>query len=345
MAAVAASETESKVAPTDDVMPVAPFTLLEEADDAEDASDGPALEHVASAELLKAAAEAQEEQEQTLAKLARPAPSSWAAQPPHTVGGPLAYRAMRDALAVQLARRGYDGLRQSALWLVTELAADFLKALGTQLQREAAPLLSQTPSSSAMGSYNPALAPYPYVSVAVVKRMMRHANMTALAEWRTAAAAFTRVAEPAGVQNLGRGPAESRLGLAAPPCVAPLYLAMKGVWNYKLTGSGRQAHSAAASQEFPSAAAAALPPGANGKDLAECLRLSKKQKAHAETWLQAATGTSHTVPVLLPGPWLEGNPNGVGGGGDGAAGGGGGKKAPPRARKGKQQPATVAPAQ
>ena len=218
---------------------------------------------------------------------------------------------MRDALAVQLARRGYDGLRQSALWLVTELAADFLKALGTQLQREAAPLLSQTPSS-AMGSYNPALAPYPYVSVAVVKRMMRHANMTALAEWRTAAAAFTRVAEPAGVQNLGRGPAESRLGLAAPPCVAP-YLAMKGVWNYKLTGSGRQAHSAAASQEFPSAAAAALPPGANGKDLAECLRLSKKQKAHAETWLQAATGTSHTVPVLLPGPWLEGNPN-VGGG-------------------------------
>ena len=64
MAAVATSETESKVAPTDDVMPVAPFTLLE-ADDAEDASDGPALEHVASAELLKAATEAQEEQEQT----------------------------------------------------------------------------------------------------------------------------------------------------------------------------------------------------------------------------------------------------------------------------------------
>lgn len=327
---------------------ITPFALLEGDDDDEPAfvaaSDNPALDdELASTEILEIAAAAQEEQQQQLAKLAKAPPTAWAVAPPHTLGGPLAYRAMRDALAVQLARRGFDGLRQSALWLVTELTADFLKALGTQLQREAAmPRASMLPALPASSIANPSLTPYPYASIAVVKQLQRHANMQSLAEWRQAAATFTRVAEPAGVQALGRLPPEARHSLPAPPAVAPLYLAMKGVWNYKVTGTGRAAHSAAAIQEFPSAASAPLQQGASGKDLSESLRLSKKQRQLAEAWLQAATGATHTAPVLLPGPPLDDNGNrvngGGAGGGDGMGGAPGGKgKVAPRGRKGKQQ--------
>ena len=62
------------------------------------------------------------------------------AQPPLSLTAPgqaisrdMAYRVMRDAVALQLARRGFDGLRGTALWLVAELAADFTRALGYQL--------------------------------------------------------------------------------------------------------------------------------------------------------------------------------------------------------------------
>ena len=44
-----------------------------------------------------------------------------------------AYRTLRDALALQLARRGFDGLRQQPLQLLTELAANFIKSLGARL--------------------------------------------------------------------------------------------------------------------------------------------------------------------------------------------------------------------
>ena len=46
---------------------------------------------------------------------------------------------LRDAVALQLARRGFDGLRGTALWLVAELAADFTRALGYQLAQVAVP--------------------------------------------------------------------------------------------------------------------------------------------------------------------------------------------------------------
>ena len=50
--------------------------------------------------------------------------------PGQAISREMAYRAMRDAVALQLARRGFDGLRGTALWLVAELAADFTRALG-----------------------------------------------------------------------------------------------------------------------------------------------------------------------------------------------------------------------
>ena len=71
-------------------------------------------------------------------RLTRAPPSqAQSAPPPQSVVSPgqvisrqMAYRVMRDAVSLQLARRGFDGLRGTALWLVAELAADFTRAIG-----------------------------------------------------------------------------------------------------------------------------------------------------------------------------------------------------------------------
>ena len=64
--------------------------------------------------------------------------------PGQTISREMAYRVMRDAVALQLARRGFDGLRGTALWLVAELAADFTRALGYQLAQVAVPTRTRT---------------------------------------------------------------------------------------------------------------------------------------------------------------------------------------------------------
>ena len=310
--------------------PVAPFKLFEEIvkGEEEPAPVGPAIGMPSAVDLHEAVV--QQEQELAL-QLSQPPVKGipktvWAAPPSHALGGPLAYRAMRDALAVQLARRGFDGLRQSALWLVTELTADFLKSIGAQLQREGPPPASSAASATASG-----------LSIAIVRRIQRQTNMHGLSEWRQAALNFTRVVEPPGVgAATGRGPAEARLNVIAPPQVAPLYTAMKGVWNYKQTGSGRAAHSQAGQSDVTSGQNAPLHPGVTGRELSEAIRLNKKQKGMAEAWLQAAAGTSHTAPVLLPGALLA--PAGGTGADAGTGGGGKGGKQAARGRKGKQAP-------
>lgn len=306
--------------------PVVSFSLCEA--DAADEDDGGATEttEAAGASLdageraLVEFDELRQQQRQGELYVPRAPASSWAAPAPHAIGGPLAQRAMRDALALQLARRGFDGLRQSALWLVTELTADFLRALGTQMQRE----------GGGGGEH---------VSTAVVRRVQRHANMHTLADWRQAQLSFSRVAEPPGVGGVGAGSRSGgpELRQAAPLAVAPLYAAMRGAWVYKQTGSGRQAHSAAGSTDIPTASSATLPAGVTGRELSEAVRLHKKQRQQAETWLQASSGaaSSHTAPVLLPGPRLD---DALGEGGGGAVGSGAGGAAPARnrGRKGKQ---------
>ena len=198
-------------------------------------------------------------------------------------------RAMRDAIALQLARRGFDGLRQSALWLVTELAADFLQALGAQLRLEAG-------------------APAPVL----VRRVQRHANMRRREEWSQAQVSFARVSEPPGTTIVHGGSRATGLfeqkqvdPKTAPPAVAPLYAAMKGAWNYKASGAGRAAHTQAgqAADDWPTASAVPpVGPGVGGRELSEAMRLSKKQRMHVEAWLQGAQpGQAHTAPVLLPG--------------------------------------------
>lgn len=326
-------EVKAEAAPEPTTLgPIAPFKLFEETVEGEEepSAVGPAIDTPSASDLHEAVA--QHEQELAL-QLAQPPVTGipktvWAAPPSHALGGPLAYRAMRDALAVQLARRGFDGLRQSALWLVTELTADFLKSLGAQLQREGPAPGSSAASTSASAS-----------SIAVVRRIQQQTNIHGLAEWRQAALSFTRVAEPPGVgAAMGRGPAEARLNVIAPPQVAPLYTAMKGVWNYKQTGSGRAAHSQAGQSEVMSGQNAPLHPGVTGRELSEAIRLNKKQKGMAEAWLQAAVGTSHTAPVLLPGALLAPDVPAGGTGADAGTGGGKGGKQAGRGRKGKQAP-------
>ena len=239
-----------------------------------------------------------------------PLPSVYHTQPTFAIGGPLAYRAMRDALALQLARRGFDGLRQSALWLVTELAGDFLKALGAQLKAEAGG---------------------PHM---LVRRVQRHANMRRREEWIQAQRSFARVSEPPGTTVVHGGSRATGLEQRqidpklAPPAVAPLYAAMKGAWNYKASGAGRNAHSlaGAAPDDWPTASQAGLPPGTSGRELSESLRLGgKKQRLEVETWLQASTGSAHTAPVLLPGKPLGDTP-GAGAAADTAPARGRGRK-------------------
>ena len=105
---------------------IVPYTLADD-DDEEPTSEAQLSLELSPAALTEALAAAPP------LPLFRAPGSSWASPPPHAIGGPLAMRCMRDAIALQLARRGFDGLRNSALWLITELAADFLKALGGQL--------------------------------------------------------------------------------------------------------------------------------------------------------------------------------------------------------------------
>jgi hypothetical protein len=106
-----------------------PFTLLDaDDDDDETAGDSPSFNQAAS-DVALALVEAPRRSLQM---------ASREAGPPHALGGQMAHRVLRDALALQLARRGFDGLRNTALWLVAELAADFIKALGAQLAAQPA---------------------------------------------------------------------------------------------------------------------------------------------------------------------------------------------------------------
>ncbi len=231
--------------------------------------------------------------------------------PPTALGRQLAFRVLRDAIGLQLARRGFDGLRQAALWLATELAADFLRALGAQLQRVACPLavpsVPRAPSS--------ALVP-------ITTAVQRAANLRNPAEWQHLLQLFMLVAEPAiGTGGSHRPPEATRAGALPlpPPSVAPLYAAMKSAWNYKQTGTGRAAHTTAGAAEVPTANGG--PGGGPLGDRAELsvsLRLGKRQRQLTDAWLQASQGSLHSAPVLLPGAPLGG------GGGDAAGGGVGG---------------------
>ena len=259
-----ASAESARVAPKP--LPT-PFTLLDaDDDDDETAGDSPSFNQAAS-DVALALVEAPRRSLQM---------ASREAGPPHALGGQMAHRVLRDALALQLARRGFDGLRNTALWLVAELAADFIKALGAQLAAQ------------------PAATP-----AATVRRLQRHTNMLSASEWHQAQISFVRVAEPVGPGGTAmRGQSGS---VAA--SVAPLYTAMRGAWNYKQTLAGRQSHQIAGQTDVPTpSTTAGSAAGLSGRELSESLRLSKKQRQLADPWLQTGSvGFPVTAPVLLPG--------------------------------------------
>ena len=273
------SSRESDAMQVDSAEPEA-YKLLEEDPEAE---AGPSFALPSTTEIV------------TLPSTAPPKSCYKNGPPPHMLGGDVAYQVMRDALALQLARRGFDGLRQSALWLSTELAADFIQALGTQLAREPGP-----PASSLAAGRRPTasqLAP-------LALRLQRATNLRSPAEWRQLQASFVRVAEPAAGPTGGRPSAEAK-GPPRPPSVAPMYAAMKSAWYYKQTGSGRTAHHAAGASEVPTPSSHPNTSSAIPAELAQSLRLGKRQRQLAESWLQGTTPQQVQLPVLLPGPLLE----------------------------------------
>ena len=94
------------------------------------------------------------------------------------LGQRLALRVLRDSLSLQLARRGFDGLRSSAMNMLTELTADFVRSIGTELQH-ALPTEPAEPN---------AIAPL----VPLVVRTQQLVNMRSTAEWRQAQDLYQR---------------------------------------------------------------------------------------------------------------------------------------------------------
>ena len=153
--------------------------------------------------------------------------------PGSEMGQRLALRVLRDGLALQLARRGFDGLRASAMNLLAELTGEYIRALGTQLQHAAT---SERPSS------NPS-SPSP--SVALVIRTRQLTNMRDPAEWRVAKDLYSRQYEPLHGSAAAQLMAQQQPtlgGATPPPGVVHLYGAVRGAWHYKQTHAGRAAH-------------------------------------------------------------------------------------------------------
>ncbi|KAL1528291.1 hypothetical protein AB1Y20_009648 [Prymnesium parvum] len=226
------------------------------------------------------------------------------AMPPE-LGQRLALRALRDALALQLARRGFDKLRSSAMNLLTELTADFVRALGAEL-RQVAP----ADAASAAGA------------TPLVVHVQHLVNMRSAAEWRQAQILFSRQSEPLGpsAQQLVQQQQPKLGGPPPPPGVAGLYSAVRGAWHYKQSHAGRTAHAQASQQDFPHLSSASTPPS----ELSGSLCLGKKQRLQADAWLHDAP--RNNAIWLLPGLPNDGGGVGAGGGGSGGGRGGGGHK-------------------
>ena len=241
------------------------------------------------------------------------------------LGQQLAHRVLRDALALQLARRGFDGLRSSAMWLLTELCGDYIVALGTQLAQAAAPPPPSVPRAPSARH----LVPY-------VVRLQRHTALRTAAEWQHLRRLFPRSVEPAATAALVAAAAKKQQRLGGPPPppgVQGLYATLHTAWQHLLTPAGRQAHAAASASDAP-LMPPTVPPAPS--ELALVIHLPRKPRQQAEHWVnsmstqqaQAARGG-----IVVPGAPLDADaPRGkMQKVGDGAGGTVGGKGAPPPA--------------
>jgi len=207
--------------------------------------------------------------------------------PGQTISRQMAYRVMRDAVALQLARRGFDGLRGTALWLVAELAADFTRALGYQLGQVVVP------------------SPYTDASLLpLVRRLQRHTLLSSPAEWAHMSTIFSRSTNQEPLQGsvysqVMQQQQPWRGGPPPPRAVQALYATMRGAWHYKQTGAGRAAHLLSGQADAP--------PNLDTKApalIAHSLRLNRKQRQLADKWIFHCHSGMHSG--LLPGvPVLE----------------------------------------
>jgi len=202
---------------------------------------------------------------------------TWGSEP---LGQALASRALHDALALQLARRGFDALRKNALGLLAELTAAYIGAIGAQLQRVAPP------------------GQYPVPVIPLVVRLQRHTNLRSMAEWRRLQTQHARRFEPlhgAAVQVLKQK--QPCLGGEPPAGIEQLYAMMRASWHYKQTPAGGAAHAQAGQSEL---AMHAVPSSssASGADLSEVvlLRKAKGERRPAENWLLGVRGSGVAVP-------------------------------------------------
>ena len=204
------------------------------------------------------------------------------------IGGPLALRALHDALALQLARRGFDGLRRNALALLTELTAAFIRAIGTQLQL-----------------VNPSPMRPPVPIVPLVLRLQCHSNLRSVAEWRRLQTLFARRFEPlhgSSATTIMRQKQHCHGG-TVPHAVEQLYTMMRASWHYKQTPAGRTAHAQSGAAEA-GATGATAPTSASGPILSEVIFLKRKtaERSLVESWLGTAERTTAApAPLLLPG--------------------------------------------
>lgn len=214
---------------------------------------------------------------------------------------PMAHRVLRDAIALQLARRGFDGLRMQPLTLVAEMAACFIGAIGTQL---------------ALAEPAPAVGPRPHLAphLPLVLRLQRHTNLRTPAEWHKLKELFSRQTELNTMQGTQVAQLTKQkqpcLGGQPPPAVQQLYTALRATWHYKMTPAGRAAHvssghadGVARAAVEPNALQAALPPS----ELSQVVSLSSKARRTADAWLSGVPGTSASaaaMPTLFPGALL-----------------------------------------
>jgi len=197
----------------------------------------------------------------------------------------MAYRALRDTIALQLTRRGFHSLRQNALSLLTELAASFIRALGVQLQ-QCAELYSAQEKALPL--------------VPLVVRLQSHTNVRSAAEWRRLRELFQRRFEPlhgAAVQVMRQK--QPHLGVVPiPHNVEQLYVMGRASSHYKTTATGRLAHAQAGAGDVSPMPVALSSGGAE----CEVLYLKRKHRRAFENWLSGLRGThSETSFLLMPG--------------------------------------------
>ena len=141
------------------------------------------------------------------------------------IGSDLAYRALRDSVGLQLARRGFDGLRQNALNLLTELTSEYIRAVGMQLEQAAA------------AADDDCAAP-PASLELVVARASQLANVRSAYDWRLLQESFSRQFEPLQGSLANTLKAQRQLSVGGPlppqvraPTSAPCRLAARSPRN------------------------------------------------------------------------------------------------------------------